>query len=80
MTLRSNPPFELLTLNFSVFSKVLILFKIIMCDMRHACVKSRLVFSYTVEPPINGHVGDEHFVHCSEVVPSLEVEMYGQYR
>ena len=19
----------------------------------------------------NGHVGDEHFVHCSEVVPSL---------
>ena len=26
----------------------------------------------TVEPPNNGHVGDEHFVHCSEV------EMYGQ--
>ena len=22
---------------------------------------------------------DECFVHCSEVVPSLEVEMYGQY-
>ena len=22
--------------------------------------------------------GDEHFVHCSEVVPSSEVEMYGQ--
>ena len=34
--------------------------------------------TYTVEPPNNGHVGDEHFVHCSEVVPSLEVEMYGQ--
>ena len=34
---------------------------------------------YTVEPPNNGHIGDEHFVHCSEVVPSLEVEMYGQY-
>ena len=33
---------------------------------------------YTVEPPNNGHVGDEHFVHCSEVVPSSEVEMYGQ--
>ena len=33
---------------------------------------------YTVEPPNNGHGGDEHFVHCSEVVPSLEVEMYGQ--
>ena len=26
----------------------------------------------TVEPPNNGHIGDEHFVHCSEV------EMYGQ--
>ena len=32
---------------------------------------------YTVEPPNNGHFGDEHFVHCSEVVPSSEVEMYG---
>ena len=31
-----------------------------------------------MEPPNNGHGGDEHFVHCSEVVPSLEVEMYGQ--
>ena len=29
----------------------------------------------TVEPPNNGHIGDEHFVHCSEVVPSLEVVM-----
>ena len=28
-----------------------------------------------VEPLNNGHIGDEHFVHCSEVVP-LEVEMY----
>ena len=35
--------------------------------------------NYTVEPPNNGHVGDEHFVHCLEVVPSSEVEMYGQY-
>ena len=34
---------------------------------------------YTVEPPNNGQVGDEHVVHCSEVVPSSEVEMYGQY-
>ena len=34
---------------------------------------------YTVEPPNNGHVGDEHFVHWSEVVPFSEVEMYGQY-
>ena len=33
---------------------------------------------YTVEPPNNGHVGDEHFVHCLEVVPSSEVEMHGQ--
>ena len=31
-----------------------------------------------VEPPNKGHVGDEHFVHCSEVVPSSEVEMYGR--
>ena len=25
----------------------------------------------TVEPPNNGHIGDEQFVHCSEVVPSF---------
>ena len=30
-----------------------------------------------MKPPNNGHVGDEHFVHL-DVVPSLEVEMYGQ--
>ena len=29
--------------------------------------------TYTVEPLNNGHGGDEHFVHCSEVVPSSEV-------
>ena len=29
----------------------------------------------TVEPPNNGHIGDNHFVNCSEVVPSSEVEM-----
>ena len=28
---------------------------------------------YTVEPLNNGHVGDECFVHNSEVVPSSEV-------
>ena len=26
--------------------------------------------------PNNGHIGDERFVHCSEVVPSSEVEVY----
>ena len=31
-----------------------------------------------MEPPNNGHIGDKHCVHCSEVVPSSEVEMYGQ--
>ena len=35
-------------------------------------------YHITVEPLNNGHGGDEHFVHCSEVVPSSEVEMYGQ--
>ena len=30
-----------------------------------------------MEPLNNGHVGDEHFVHCLEVVPLSEVEMYG---
>ena len=34
--------------------------------------------SNTVEPPNNGHGGDKHFVHCLEVVPLSEVEMYGQ--
>ena len=24
-----------------------------------------------MEPPNNGHIGDEHFVHCSEVVPCM---------
>ena len=33
----------------------------------------------TVEPSNKGQVWDECFVHCSEVVPSSEVEMYGQY-
>ena len=34
---------------------------------------------YTVEPPNNGHIGDDHFVNWSEAVPSSEVEMYGHY-
>ena len=33
-----------------------------------------LLCVYTVEPPNNGHVGDECFVHYSEVVPSSEVQ------
>ena len=40
---------------------------------------SEIVELDAVEPLNNGHVGDEHFVHCSEVVPSSEIEMYGQY-
>ena len=28
----------------------------------------------TVEPPNNGCIEDEHFVHCSEVVHSSELE------
>ena len=38
-------------------------------DFLHGCI---------VEPPNNGHIGDNSFVHCSEVVASSEVEMYGQ--
>ena len=33
-----------------------------------------------VEPPNNGHIGDKHFVHCSVVVPSSEVEICALYR
>ena len=32
---------------------------------------------YILYTPNIGHIGDEHFVHCSEVVPSSEAEMYG---
>ena len=41
---------------------------------------TRLVFrcSTPVELLNNGQVGDECFVHCSEVVPSSQVVMYGQ--
>ena len=34
---------------------------------------SLLAICNTVAPPNNGHVGDECFVHYSEVVPSSEV-------
>ena len=39
-----------------------------------------LIFTvrYTAEPPNNEHIGDEHFVHYSEVVPSSEVDIYGE--
>ena len=30
--------------------------------------------NYTVKPPNIGHVGTSYFVHCREVVLSLEVE------
>ena len=33
-----------------------------------------------MELPNSGQVGDKHFVHCSEIVPSSEVEMYGQHK
>ena len=36
-------------------------------------------YTDTVEPLNNGYIEDECFVHCSDVVPSSEVEMYGQY-
>ena len=35
---------------------------------------------YTLEPPNNGQLQDGYFVHCSEVVTTSEVEMYGHYR
>ena len=62
--------------------------KSIMCGINFGCVLTRSVTnlqreaevrSNTVEPPNNGHIGDEHFVHCLEVIPSSGVEMYGQY-
>ena len=37
----------------------------------HCVVKA--LYTTTVEPPNNGQVGDGHFVHYSEVVPSSEV-------
>ena len=33
----------------------------------------------TVGPLNNGHIGDEHFVHSSEVVPSSEVLIIPPY-
>ena len=34
-----------------------------------------MAITITVEPTNDGHTGDEHVVHCSDVVPSSEVEM-----
>ena len=31
--------------------------------------ESATVCIFTVEPPINGHVGDEHFVHIVQGLP-----------
>ena len=49
----------------------------------HTQVRSSLNYLkllwYTVKPSNNGHVGDERFVHCAEVVRSSVVEMYEQY-
>ena len=48
------------------------------CDNNYDNLTSGNKCVYTVEPLNNGHGGDEHFFHCSEVVPLSEVEMYGQ--
>ena len=40
--------------------------------------KREYSYNIIVEPLNNGHGGDKRFVHCLEVVPLLEVEMYGQ--
>ena len=37
------------------------------------CVSSSLYVLCTVEPSNNGHVGDEHFVHCSEVITCMQL-------
>ena len=42
----------------------------------HWLVLKHRVQYYSVEPPNNGQVWDEHSVRCSEVVSSSEVEMY----
>ena len=41
--------------------------------MRNYAITNARTLASTVEPPNNGHVGDECFVHYSEVVPSSEV-------
>ena len=54
-----------------------------MCTEVCGCTSVRYsgaVTEYTVEPPNHGCIRDKHFVHCSEVVPSSEVEIYGQHR
>ena len=49
-------------------------------SLQHFEVFFQLVGKYTVcsKHMYSGHIGDENFVHCSEFVPSSEVEMYGQ--
>ena len=38
------------------------------------------LYVHTVEPSSNGHTEVEYFVHCSEVVPSLEENVWAIYR
>ena len=45
-------------------------------NSNHYCLDILIVIA-TVEPLNDGHIGDEHYVHCSEIVPSSEVVMYG---
>ena len=54
---------------FNLFFKEKRLFKRLTRQKKREASKK----ANTVEPPNNGHGGDEHFVHCSEVVPSSEV-------
>ena len=45
-------------------------------EIHNALVRYQLKFKseyYGVYSGTSGHGGDEHFVHCSEVVPSSEV-------
>ena len=46
------------------------------CILAAVCHCDCIMDFIAVESLNNGHVGDEHFVHCSEVVPSSEAEMY----
>ena len=39
-----------------------------------------IVYSVTVEPPNNGHCGDEHFVHCLGCIKKLPVKQLAKAR
>ena len=57
-----------------------------LCRLDNVCIVWKgqwgacCVYSNTVEPPNNGHFWDEHFVHCSDVVPPSEVEVQWNLR